>query len=133
MKGKRTNFIVFSRQLWPQPPYYSRPYWWGIGDLSFYDKNHKCVWHQEIPEASNFFNEGFYNWLNVPRFYIGTCWVERSRHWGWILKFKMSHKEAAKIWAFLFKDHPEIKSHYEEDKGQHFVHTVPAKERLDKK
>lgn len=121
MKGNRANFIMFSRQLKPQPPYYARPYWWGIGDLSFRDKNGKEVWHQEIPEASLFFHEGFWNWLNVTRYYIHGCQVKRDRDWGWILEFQLSHEEAAKIWALLFKDHPEIISEYDPEKGQFFM------------
>ena len=122
-KGKRTIIIEFSRQLRPQPPKNSHPYWWGIGDLDFF-KDGKKVWHQEIPEATNFFNQGFYAWLKVPRVYLGTCKVEYDKNWGWLLKFQVSHQEAHKIYEFLFKHHPELKVTYTENDGTQFVKRV---------
>lgn len=120
-KDNRTNFVHFSRQLKPQPPYNAHPYWWGIGDLSFHDRNGKTVWHQEIPEAGLFYVKGFFDWLNVQRFYIHGCQVRRDHHWGWILEFELSHEEAAKVWTMLFKDNPEVVSCYENEKGQFFL------------
>lgn len=125
-RGRRTNFVAFSRCLKPQPPYNAHPYWWGLGDLTFYDKDHKEVWHQRIPEADLFFNKGFYDWLNVPRYYFGGCKVRRDKRWGWVLEFELSHEEAAKIWAVLFKDHPEIESKYDKETGQYFANKVSA-------
>jgi hypothetical protein len=130
MKGNRTNFVTFSRQLKPQPPKDSYPYWWGIGDLSFY-KYGKTVWHQEIPEASLYFVKGFYNWLKTPRYYIYGCQVKLDKNWGWILEFQMSHEEAAKIWEIMFRDHPEIQSNYEPDKGQFFTERKQLKETIE--
>jgi len=118
--GKRTIIIKFSRQLRPQPPKGSHPYWWGIGDLDFI-KNGKVVWHQEIPEASNFYNKNFYDWLKVPRIYLNGCQVEHDKDWGWILKFEASHQEAHKIYEFLFKHHPEYKVSYTENDGTQIV------------
>jgi hypothetical protein len=127
-KPNRTNFITFSRQLKPQPPYYSRPWWCYINTLIFYGPNCKELWRQEIPEADLFFAKGFFNWLDVPRFYLkdSRMQVRRDRKYGWILEFTLSHEEAAKIWGMLFKNHPEIASEYDRDKGQYFVSKVPS-------
>lgn len=119
--GNRTNMIHFSRQLKPQPPNDSTPYWWGIGTLSFKDNECKTVWEQEIPEAGSYFQlPETYKWLDVPRYFFHGCSVEFDPHWGWILNFYMAHEEAAKIWGILFKDHPEVKSEYDKLKGQCF-------------
>jgi len=90
---KRTQLIVFERQLWPQPPYGASPYWWGLGRLSFY-KDRKEVWQQKIPEADFDFNP-----LNLT-----DMQVFRSKKWGWILTFRASHETAQKIWKTLFGD-----------------------------
>jgi len=50
LKGRKTKLVVFERQLWPQPPYNSKPYWCLINTLIFY-RDGKVVWRQEIPEA----------------------------------------------------------------------------------
>ena len=129
-RGKRTIIIEFSRQLRPQPPKNSHPYWWGIGDLDFI-KNGKKVWHQEIPEASTFFKEGFYSWVKVPRIYFGTCKVEYDKDWGWILKFQISHQEAHKIYEFLFKHHPEYKVSYSENDGTQILPLKKKKPKIE--
>ena len=129
-RGKRTIIIEFSRQLRPQPPKNSHPYWWGIGDLDFF-KDGKKVWHQEIPEASNFFKQQFYNWLKVPRIYFGTCKVEYDKDWGWILKFQVSHQEAHKIYDFLFKHHPEYKVSYSENDGTQILPLKKKKPKIE--
>ena len=120
MKNQRTIIIEFSRQLRPQPPVGSTPYWWGLCDLSFY-KNGKEVWHQEIPEASNFFKKNFYDWLNVPRIYLSGYSVKYEKPWGWILHFQLSHKEAHKIYEFLFQHHPEYYVRHTENDGTQII------------
>jgi hypothetical protein len=119
--GDRTNFVEFTRQLKPQPPADSHPYWCGFGDLCFMKKG-RTVWEQSIPEASLFFQDAHcFHWLDVPRIFIHGCRVYFDVQWGWILEFRLSHEEAAKVWAFLFEHHPEFESRYERETGQFFV------------
>lgn len=114
---RMTSKVTFRRQLWPQPPREAKPDWYYINTLGFY-LDGKRVWEQEIPECSLFFEEGFYDWLDVPRFYRSRpCTVKMDDHFGWYIEFAMTHAEAAKIWAILFKDHPDISFSYDAEHG----------------
>jgi len=97
---KRTKIIEFSRQLWPQPPKDSKPSWYLINTLGFF-QNGKKVWEQEIPETDvkrMVTNEWGRVELDHPGYYFH---VEFDSDWGWLLKFKMSHKQADQIWDFI--------------------------------
>lgn len=113
---RRTVTIEFTRQLWPQPPPGSHPYWCYINTLIFYGKRWRKVWEQEIPEASFFF-KGNYNWAVPSKFNLTGMKVEYDEDYGWLLKFKMSHQEAFKVYEFLFQHHPEFKVRYDENEG----------------
>ncbi len=114
-KHRRTVTIEVTRQLWPQPPRNSRPYWCYINTLLFY-RGPKEVWSQEIPEASHFF-KGNFNWAVPSKFNLVYMRVEYDKQWGWLLKFQMSHKEAFKVYEFLFQEHPDFKVLWDETEG----------------
>jgi len=82
--------------------------------LKFY-KDGKEVWSQQIPEDSCYF-QGMQN----SKFNISGSSVEYNKDYGWILTFRMTHKEAFKIYQFLFEGHPDYKVEYVEDKGLQF-------------
>ncbi len=90
-----------------------------INTLGFY-KHGKKVWEQEIPERGLFYEKGFLDWLHVPRFYLkegGCCEVLHHEVFGWYFEFSISHDEAAKIWALLFKDNPDYTFSYDAGNG----------------
>ena len=97
---KRTKTIEFTRQLWPQPPKNAHPSWYLINTLGFF-KNGEKVWEQEIPEAdlkkmvvNRWGREG----LDHPGYHFH---VEYDETWGWLLKFKMRHEQANRVWEFI--------------------------------
>ena len=97
---KMTRIIEFKRQLWPQPPKDSKPSWYLINTLGFF-KNGEKVWEQEIPETDvkrMVTNEWGRVELDHPGYYFH---VEYDETWGWLLSFKMSHKQAEKVWEFI--------------------------------
>ncbi len=115
--GQRTCIIKFTRQLKPQPPPDSQPYWCLVNTLIFHKGNQK-VWEQEIPEADSFFTDDrSYTWLNIPRYKLGGYSVYFDPEWGWILEFTLSHAEAGKIWELLLKDYPDGSVEYKKDFG----------------
>lgn len=124
-KHKRTVVIEFSRQLRPQPPKNAAPHWCYINTLLFY-LNGKKVWEQKIPEASYEF-KGLAN----SQFQLGGMCVEYDKEWGWLLKFMMTHKQAFKIYEFLFQNHPEIKVCYTEEDGLQFLENEKVKTKND--
>lgn len=71
----------------------------------------------EIKERSLFFHDGFFDWLDVPRYYPRTCRIEQHPRFGWYIEFEMTHQEAAKMWAVLFEHHPEIAFNYDAEHG----------------
>jgi len=98
---RRTRTIEFTQQLWPQPPKDSKPYFCLINTLCFLDPNDPCkaVWEQKIPEAD-------IKWIWDGRKGLkGPCnvHVEYDEHWGWLLKFYISHQEAMHLWAEMMR------------------------------
>jgi len=97
---KMTKIIEFTRQLWPQPPKDAKPSWYLINTLGFF-KNGEKVWEQEIPETDvkrMVTNE----WGRVELDHPGYGFhVEYDKGWGWLLKFRMTHQQAEKVWNFI--------------------------------
>lgn len=131
-RHKRTVTIEFTRQLRPQPPKNSCPHWCYINTLLFYQNGAKEVWSQEVPEASYEF-KGLKNSL----FSVSGMRVEYDKQWGWLLKFQMSHKEAFKVYEFLFQNHPDFKVLWDETDGLRIgrkaVSTETSKREIDAK
>lgn len=101
-EGRRTKLIKLTRQLWPQPPPNAKPWWYGLGELAFY-KGYEKVWNQKIPEAqcTMRYNKFGSKTLEHP----GRCMkVEFDQHWGWLLSFELSHKDANKIWECVLDE-----------------------------
>ena len=97
---RMTKIIEFTRQLQPQPPKDSKPSWYLINTLGFF-KGGKKVWEQEIPEidvkrmVTN-------RWGRVELDHPGYGFhVEYDKDWGWLLKFKMTHQQAEKVWKYI--------------------------------
>lgn len=100
MTDKMTKIIEFTRQLQPQPPKGSRPSFYLINTLGFF-KNGEKVWEQEIPECDvkrMVTNRYGREELDHP---AQGVHVEYDKEWGWLLKFRMTHERANKIWAFI--------------------------------
>lgn len=106
--SRMTKIITFKRQLWPQPPTNAHPYWWGLGDLSFHDRDGNTLWHQKIVEAQHFRNAKRSLEDNGHRgFYCME--VQKDPHFGWCIVFQTSHDIADSVWNNLFGiDEPEI-------------------------
>lgn len=97
----RTWTVVAERPLSPQPPYYARPDWWGINDLSFHDPTTgDTVWHQKIPEADIVRKSYRGPDLGYDIDRIGSISVRRTRMWGWLLHIEYTHELAKKAWPF---------------------------------
>lgn len=104
MVHRKTKIIVFERPLDPQPPYHSRPYWCYTNTLQFY-KDGKKVWEQEIPEADLIPQKHPLREFDVYRIHkIGQCSVVRQKRWGWILRVRVDHEQAEKIWNKVFEE-----------------------------
>ena len=88
--SKRTKTFEFTRQLWPPPPKDAKPWFCYIKTLIFYDKNQKEIWRQEIPECDQLGRE-----RNKVRIY--NVHVEWEKHFGWCLKFNLSHEIADEL------------------------------------
>lgn len=94
---RRTVIVKFERQLQPQPPIASKPYFWGYDHLSFY-QDKKEVWKQDIPEILQSHE------LSRLRFQsFGGVSVRRDKHFGWILVFEVSHQIGKKMFELLLK------------------------------
>jgi len=98
-EGNRTKTILFTRQLRPQPPPDARPYWYGLGELAFY-KDREKIWNQKIPEAQHTMRFNRYGAKSLEHPGRGMK-VEFNQHWGWLLTFEISHRDADNIWAFI--------------------------------
>ena len=121
-EGRRTKLIHFTRQLWPQPPPDSRPYWYGLGDLAFYQGTEK-VWDEQIPEArcSMRFNRFGAKNLSHP----GRCMkVIFDQNWGWLLSFELSHKDANRIWGEVLSEDFRLGEHLIDEEYQQSTPTT---------
>ena len=118
MVSKRTPQIDFQRQLLPQPPKHSEPFFCYINTLVFYALDGKGN-HILNPDGKSYKEHRRYlipeaDWLGFER--GGTeetndldhrhkQWnvhVEYDKRWGWLLKFSITHEQAKKIWSVLF-------------------------------
>lgn len=91
---RMTPYVIIQRQLWPQPPKDSEPYWCYINTLMFKNKDRNTVWEQEIPEA----NCGPFPMLNK----YFNCELKHDKNFGWLLIAKISHQKAKKIMPIIY-------------------------------
>jgi len=116
-KDKRTPIIEFTRQLLPQPPKNSEPYLCLVDTLIFYalDENgerileddgtsFKEAWRQLIPECDLLgFQRKDRETNELEYRHSQHCFdIKYDDHFGWILKFRISHLQAKLIWKVLF-------------------------------
>jgi hypothetical protein len=102
---KRTPIIEFQRQLRPQPPKDSEPFFCYVNTLIFYERGtHKEIWREKIPEVDlvGMQTQDFNNNSLENRHYQWGTSVQYEEKWGWVLKFKISHEHAETIWKVLF-------------------------------
>jgi len=120
--SKRTKIIEFSRQLWPQPPEGSEPYWCYINTLMFKDPHTlKTVWEQEIPECALIKKINCHGYVDpIEKRFSQSARVEYEEHWGWVLKLVMNHTEAEQLWSFVMNDLDYTKlQHYDHEKQEY--------------
>jgi hypothetical protein len=110
---QRTKFITIERPLLPCPPLDATPEWYLGNTLGFFDSEHNKVWEQEIPEAD-------LRWMrtdgrDADEFdkYFSHFEVFKDGHFGWQLRFKISH-ERASLW------HEKMMAYIEEYHEEHF-------------
>lgn len=83
---RRAPSVEVVLHLWPQPPRGASPHWWGLHDLTFYDKDAGPVWHRQFPEVE------------------GTSYaaeVFEHRTFGWCIRLTFTHDKAAPALAAL--------------------------------
>jgi len=123
---KRTKFVTFSRQLWPQPPEGSKPYWCYINTLMFKEPfSCKTVWEQEIPEAAFVKKINRHGYVDpLESRWSRSCKVEYEPTWGWCLILEMAHTEAEQVWSFVMNDLDYTKlQHYDWEKEAYLPQT----------
>ena len=106
---RMTRKVEFTRQLWPQPPKNSRPYFCLINTLCFIDEDHETLWQQKIPEGLikwDFDKKGVR--LDSHRNIVHMngpldLRVEWDETWGWLLRFYLTHEEAFHVWGEYLK------------------------------
>jgi hypothetical protein len=93
---QRTKFITIERPLLPPPPLDAVRHEWFLSDhLAFYDAEGKKVWEQEIPEAGiSWVPSDKDHTLDEFHLYFWHFEVFKDGHFGWQLRFSISHRSA---------------------------------------